>query len=346
MAESVCYGSASRVGPRGHEVTRQVLNDINQNGSVVALAGGVGGAKLAQGIAGRIAPERFTVIVNTADDFDLWGLRISPDLDTVMYTLAGIANPATGWGIEGDTFATLEMLGRLGVDPWFRIGDRDFATHVRRTAALASGDTLTEITRTMTAALGVGPSILPMSDDPVATMVRTPNGTLAFQDYFVARQQRDDVLGVEFSGIERATLTTDATAALDEAAIIVFCPSNPIVSIGPILTLPGVRERLAASSVPRVAVSPIVGGKAIKGPADRMLASMGIASSATGVAGLYRDLVDVFVIDRRDVAEAAAIEALDMRVLVTDTVMGGREDRERLAGEIVEAALNEASVRS
>lgn len=305
---------------------------------VVALAGGVGGAKLAEGLAGTHAAECLHVIVNTADDFTLWGLHVSPDLDTVMYTLAGIANPVTGWGIEGDTFEALAMLGRLGEDPWFQVGDRDVATHIRRTAALASGRSLTDVTAAMSRALGIGPSILPMTDSRVATMVATPDGMLAFQDYFVARRQQDDVLGVTFDGIEAAGLTSEAGVAIDGAEIIVFCPSNPIVSIGPILALPNARERLARSPAVRVAVSPIVGRRALKGPADRMLTTLGHDPSASGVAALYRDLVDVFVIDTRDAQERAAIEAMGMRVLVTDTIMGGREDRERLAGEILAAA--------
>lgn len=315
---------------------------VDLDKSVVALAGGVGGAKLAQGLAG-IVPERLRIIVNTADDFELWGLHISPDLDTVMYTLAGIANPATGWGIVDDSFDTLGMLARLGEDPWFQVGDRDFGTHIRRMAALKAGRSLTDITVEMSKALGIGPAILPMTDQPVATMVQTPVGKLAFQDYFVARQQRDDVLGVTFEGIDTAALTAEAIEAIDRADLVIFCPSNPIVSIGPILALPGVRERLSASAAVRVAVSPIVGGKALKGPADRMLRTLGHESSATGVATLYRDLIDIFVIDTRDVTERDAIESLGMRVVVTDTIMGGRQDRERLAGEVLDAA---AGVRS
>lgn len=313
--------------------------------SVVALAGGVGGAKLAQGLAGALAPERLSIIVNTADDFRLWGLHVSPDLDTVMYTLAGIANPVTGWGIAEDTFATLNMLERLGEDPWFRVGDQDFATHLRRTSALEAGRSLTDITAEMSTALGIQPSILPMTDSTVATMVETPAGVLAFQDYFVARRQQDDVLGVTFEGIDRAALTDAAEAALAGADIIVICPSNPIVSVGPILALPGARARLATSPAVRVAVSPIIAGKALKGPADRMLRTLGHDPSATGVAGLYRDLVDLFVIDSQDAEEHPAIEALGMRVLVTDTIMGGADDRERLAREVLDVAAGIRAVR-
>ncbi len=319
---------------------------MNLDKSVVALAGGVGGAKLAQGLAAVLRPEPLRIIVNTADDFELWGLHISPDLDTVMYTLAGIANPATGWGIENDTFDTLGMLERLGEDPWFKIGDRDFGVHIRRTAALRSGRSLTDITTEMSRALDIQAAILPMTDEPVATMLQTPAGRLAFQDYFVARRQTDDVLGVDFQGIEAASLTAEASDAIDRSDIIVFCPSNPIVSIGPILALPRVRGRLEASKAVRVAVSPIVGGKALKGPADRMLATLGHESSATGVATLYRDLVDVFVIDSQDSAEREAIENLGMQVLVTNTIMGGHEDRERLAREVLTAVTDVRRERS
>lgn len=306
---------------------------------VVALAGGVGGAKLAEGLAGILVPECLSVIVNTADDFELWGLHISPDLDTVMYTLAGIANPETGWGIAGDTFEALAMLGRLGENPWFRVGDQDFATHIRRTAALASDDSLTDITIAMSTALGIRAAILPMTDSRVATMLETPDGVLAFQDYFVARRQQDDVLGVTFDGIAEARLTGRAEAAIDAAEVIVFCPSNPIVSIGPILRLPGARERIAGAPAVRVAVSPIVGRRALKGPADRMLMTLGHDSSASGVAALYRGLVDIFVIDTQDASELAKIEAMGIRVVVTDTIMGGRGDRERFAREVLGAAL-------
>lgn len=313
---------------------------------IVALAGGVGGAKLAEGLAGTVAPERLRVIVNTADDFRLWGLHISPDLDTVMYTLAGIANPETGWGIAGDTFEALAMLDRLGEDPWFRIGDRDLATHVRRTAALGCGRSLTDITAAMSSALGIGPSILPMSDSPVATIIETPRGTMSFQEYFVARGQQDDVWSVAFDGIDSATLTDEAGTAIDDAGVIVFCPSNPIVSIGPILALPGARQRLAGSPAVRVAVSPIVAGRAIKGPADRMLTTLGHQPSATGVAALYQDLVDIFVIDTQDAHETVGIEALGMQVVTTDTIMGGYADRERLAREVLDTAGIRRGARS
>lgn len=307
--------------------------------SVTALAGGVGGAKLAQGLADVIAPSSLSVIVNTADDFDLWGLRICPDLDTVMYTLAGIADPLTGWGIADDTHATLDAIAGYGQEPWFRLGDRDFATHILRTEALRNGRTLTDVTLHLAGRLGVGPLVLPMTDDIVSTVILTADAVLSFQEYFVARRQADTVTGVSFDGIGTATMSIAGLAAISSADVIVFCPSNPIVSIGPVLALPGARDALRESAAIRIGVSPIVGGKAIKGPADRMLISLGHESSAFGVASLYADLLDIFVIDTQDAAERERIEALGMRVLVTDTVMRDRADRDRLALEVVRAAL-------
>jgi LPPG:FO 2-phospho-L-lactate transferase len=303
---------------------------------VFALAGGVGGAKLAAGLQDTLQGGDFTVVVNTADDFDLWGLRICPDLDTVMYTLADLANPETGWGVIGESFGALGMLARYGEDPWFKLGDRDLATHVLRTARLRAGETLTRITTNLAGALGVSGVILPMCDEPVATVLDTPDGPLEFQEYFVRRSQRDEVLGVELRGIEDARPTGAVLEGLAAADLVVFCPSNPVVSIGPILAVPGMRESLAASRAPKIAVSPIVGGRALKGPADRMLASLGHEVSATGVARMYRGLVEGMVVDGADEAERSEIEALGMRVLVTDAIMRDAPDRARLAREVLE----------
>jgi LPPG:FO 2-phospho-L-lactate transferase len=302
---------------------------------VCALAGGVGGAKLAAGLQEALPPGDLTVVVNTADDFDLWALRICPDLDTVMYTLAGISNPETGWGLVGESFEALNMLARYGEDTWFMLGDRDLATHVLRTARLHAGQTLTTITGSLSGSLGVRSVILPMSDDMVSTVLKTPVGLLEFQEYFVRRGQKDEVLGVELRGIEDARPTEAVLGAVAAADAVVFCPSNPVVSVGPILALPGMRDALAASSAPKVAVSPIVGGRALKGPADRMLASLGHEVSAAGVAAMYEGLVDAMVVDRVDEGERAGIESLGMRVLVTDSVMRDAADRTRLAREVV-----------
>ncbi|WP_345039169.1 2-phospho-L-lactate transferase [Georgenia daeguensis] len=300
--------------------------------NVTLLAGGVGGAKLAQGLDRAAAG--LTVVVNTGDDAVVYGLSISPDLDTVMYTLAGIADPQQGWGIAGDTYATLEAMARLGQDTWFRLGDRDIATHVLRTARLRAGVPLSLATAELASALGVRARLLPMTDDAVATRVDTPAGRLEFQEYFVARRHADEVLGVVLDGVERAIPAPGVLEALD-ADVVVIGPSNPFVSIGPVLAVPGVREALAVSGARRVAVSPIVGGRALKGPAAAMLAAMGHEVSALGVARLYAGLVDVYVIDESDRGLAAAIEELGMTVMVTGTVMGGPEDRERLAREIL-----------
>jgi LPPG:FO 2-phospho-L-lactate transferase len=302
---------------------------------VLALAGGVGGAKLAAGLEAVLPPGDLTVVVNTADDFDLWGLHVCPDLDTMMYTLAGIANPETGWGIEDESFAVLDMLARYGEDTWFKLGDRDLATHVLRTSRLRAGDSLTRITADLSGALGVKSDILPMCDEPVATILETPDGPLEFQEYFVRRGQRDEVLGVELRGIEDARPTDAVLGALAGADLVIFCPSNPVVSIGPILAVPGMRKALLSSSAPKIAVSPIVGGRALKGPADRMLDSLGHEVSSAGVARMYEGLVDGMIIDRADERERPDIEALGMRVLATDAVMHDAHDRARLAREVL-----------
>ena len=307
---------------------------------ILALAGGVGGAKLAAGLYASLPPDRLTVVINTGDDFDLYGLRISPDADTVLYTLAGLANPETGWGIAGDTFETLGMLARYGENPWFRLGDRDFATHILRTQRLRAGGLPSQVLADFTRALGVRATILPMSETPVATLVHTPEGELAFQDYFVARHHADDVLSVRFDGIEEATLPGAVRKAAEAATAVILCPSNPVVSIGPILAVPGLRDLLRGLAVPIVAISPIVGGKALRGPADRMLAGLGVEVSPFGVASLYRGLLAGIVIDVADAAEAGRIEALGMRTLVTNTIMDGDADRQRLAREVLAFAYN------
>ena len=301
---------------------------------VLALAGGVGGAKMAHGLAAVFGAENLTVVVNTADDFEHLGLLISPDLDTVMYTLAGIENPETGWGIAGDTRVTLDALAAYGEDPWFLVGDRDFATHIYRTSHLGRGETLAEVTARLAHASGVQTRVLPMCNEPVATMVDTPAGRLSFQDYFVARRQQDDVLGVTFAGIEEAAPAPGVLEAFATADVIVFCPSNPIVSIGPILAVKGIREALGSAPAYKIAVSGIIGGKALKGPADRMLQTLGIERSAAGVAGLYRGLIDAMVIDTIDADLAPVIRKLGIEVLVTDTIMSDPGKRKALAYDI------------
>jgi len=311
---------------------------------VTALAGGVGGAKLAQGLARVVTGDALTVLVNTADDFELYGLAISPDIDTVMYTLAGMANPLLGWGIAADTRATLDAIARYGEDPWFLLGDQDFATHIVRSDRLRKGIPLSTITAQFSSSLGISAKLIPMTDDRVATLVDTPSGRLAFQDYFVARRQRDDVNGVVYEGIESAQPAPGVIDALTTVDVIVLNPSNPIVSIGPILAVSGVRAALAASTAVRIGVSPIIGGKALKGPADRMLATLGHDVSALGIARIYEGLLDMLVIDTEDAGLRSEIEALGMEVIVTNTIMGGPEDRERLAREVLAAAAQHRRV--
>ena len=313
---------------------------------IVALAGGVGGAKMAQGLQAALPPGDLMVVVNTADDFELYGLHISPDLDTVMYTLAGIADPVNGWGVAGDTRHTLEAIARYGQEPWFLLGDQDFATHILRTERLRAGASLSAVTNELCGALGVQSRIVPMTDDRVATLVDTPAGRLEFQDYFVGRHQSDDVLGVTFAGIERATAHPNALSAIREAGAVVIAPSNPIVSVAPILATPGMREALSETPAPIVAVSPIVGGRALKGPAAQMLATLGHEVSALGVARLYAGLIDGLVIDEVDRELAPAIELAGPRVLVAATVMGDEADRCRLATEVLDFAASLAGERA
>jgi len=318
--------------------------------TVAALAGGVGGAKLAFGLDRALAALKnpvdgageagLTVIVNTGDDLVLHGLHVSPDLDTVMYTLAGLADRERGWGLAGETWNALAMLERYGAETWFRLGDRDLATHVRRTARLADGTPLSSVTAELRAALGVRATVLPMSDDAVRTRLRTDAGWLDFQEWFVRRHQVDRVSEVRFEGIERAGPAAGVVEAIESASLVVVCPSNPFVSVAPILAVPGVLAALGAARAPIVAVTPIVAGKALRGPADRMLAWRGSEVSPAAVAQLYAErypgLIDGFVIDRQDEAMASRIEALGLRVLVADTVMDSDDDRVALARAILD----------
>ncbi len=308
---------------------------------VVAFAGGVGGAKLAHGLAAVLAPGELTVIVNTGDDEEFHGLLVCPDHDTVLYTLAGLADRERGWGLAGETWAAAAMLERLGEPAWFRLGDRDLALHVHRMRRLRAGVRLTEVNRDVQRALGVETPILPMADEPVRTRVRTPDGWLAFQEYFVRLHQAPDVLEVAFAGIAASRLTPEVAAALTAAEAIVLCPSNPFVSIGPILAVPGMRALIDAARARGVrvaAVSPLVGGRALRGPADRMARTLGAESSATGIARLYAGLVDALLVDVVDAAEAPAIAALGIEPVVGPTVMTDDASRASLAAAAVAAA--------
>lgn len=298
---------------------------------VVALSGGVGGAKLVSGLADILDPEELTAVVNTGDDFEHWGFCISPDIDTVMYTLAGLAHPAQGWGIEGDTFTALAMVERYGGESWFRLGDRDLGTHVVRTRALAAGEALTEITAKLAGALGVRVRILPMSDGSRRTVFDTEaHGTLSFQAYFVKHRFQPVVQRVRFEGNPPPTAAVlDAIAAAD---FVVICPSNPYVSVDPIVTLPGMREALARKRV--VAVSPIVGGKALKGAAAKLMVELGVGEpSAAVVARHYGAMLAGMVVEKGD---EAGIEGV--RVLATDTVMVTQKDRRKLAEDVLSFA--------
>jgi LPPG:FO 2-phospho-L-lactate transferase len=314
---------------------------------VTVLAGGFGGSKLAHGFALAAAHGEsleLSVVVNTADDTEIHGLHVSPDLDTVMYTLAGLANEETGWGVRDETWSAAGMLERYGAETWFRIGDRDLATHVRRTQRLREGATLTQVTGELAAALGIRAALLPMSDDRVRTEVRTDDGWLAFQDYFVRRRHADEVRELRQAGIEAASPTREVRRAIESAELVVVAPSNPFLSIAPILALAGVPESLHESRAPLVAVSPIVGGVALRGPADRIFRSLGGEASALGVARHYRErdpaLLDALVIDTIDVEQAPAVEALGLGVHVTDTIMRDEAGRERLAREVLGFGLS------
>lgn len=305
---------------------------------VTALAGGVGGAKLLIGLDAVLAPQDLTAIVNVADDDEIYGVLVSPDVDIVTYWLAGLADRERGWGLAGDTFAVVEALGRLGEDNWFRLGDRDFATCLWRTERLREGASPSLVTDEIARALGVGPRILPASDDPIRTRVITADGRdLSFQEYFVKERTGPEVKEIRYQGLEEAKPGPDVLAAIEEADLVVICPSNPYLSVGPILGLSGVRAALVDHPLV-AAVSPIVGGSALKGPADRLLRALGGDSSALGVARAYRDFCDVFVLDRVDDKETSDISALDVEPVALDTVMSDPGASERLASAIVALA--------
>lgn len=302
---------------------------------VTLLAGGTGGTKLAHGFTLLDPPVELTVIANVGDDFELHGLHVSPDVDALLYTLGGLIDADRGWGIRGDTTTAHAMLERYGEPGWFAVGDADLATHVERTRRLRAGRLLTDATAAMASALGIGARILPATDDRFPTMLETDEGPLDFQDYFVRRRQEPEVTAVTFDGAATARPTPAVLEAFAGADLVVIGPSNPIVSIGPILALAGVRAALEAAPAPKVAVSPILAGRALKGPADRMLVSLGHESTAVGVARIYVGLVDRFILDSTDAALAGDIEALGMSVGVLDTVMRDDDDRKALAASLL-----------
>lgn len=302
--------------------------------NVVALAGGVGGAKLVDGLSKVLPPHCLTVIVNTGDDFEHLGLKICPDLDTVCYTLAGLANPETGWGRRDETWHALEVLSQLEGPDWFRLGDHDLGLHLERTRRIKNGQTLSQITQHFCNKMGIDETILPMSDEAVPTLVLTDEGALPFQEYFVHRHCEPRVTGFHFPGADRARPAPGVLEAIQAADLIVICPSNPWVSIGPILSTP--RLRAAIAERPVVAVSPIIGGEAVKGPAAKMYMEMGIRPSALAVANHYSGLLNAYVLDRQDVEYIPDVQAMGVDVLATETLMTTRNERVRLAQELLE----------
>jgi LPPG:FO 2-phospho-L-lactate transferase len=308
--------------------------------AVTALAGGVGAARFLRGLARVLDPARLCVIVNTGDDDEFFGLHVSPDLDTVTYTLAEAADPVKGWGLRDDTFRCLTALGRYYGDTWFGLGDADFATHLFRTHQLRQGKSLTEVTAAITRAWGVRATVLPMSNEPVRTVVHTEAGALSFQEYLVKRRGEGQVKRVELRGLASASPAPGVCEAITTATLVIVPPSNPIVSIGPILALPGVRQALRDTPAPVIAISPLVAGKPIKGPADRLLSGVGVEVSAVGVASLYQDFLDTFVLDRQDADQQQRIEQLGLTVLVTDTIMSDVDKSVALAQTVVEHGRN------
>lgn len=305
-------------------------------GHVLALSGGVGGAKLAAGLAAVLPPERLTIAVNTGDDFQHLGLTICPDTDSVVYALAGLNDEARGWGVADESWRALEMLGRLGEADWFKLGDRDLAMHLARSWRLRAGESLSEVTERLTEALGIAHRVVPMSDDPVRTQVETAEGWLDFQRYFVAEQCRPEARAIRFAGTPGAAPSPGLAQALHRSDAVIVCPSNPFLSVDPILALDGVRQAL--SERPVIAVSPLVGGKALKGPLSKLLDELGKGSDNRAIAGHYAGLVDHLVIDQADAADAAGLRALGLSVTVGPTVMRSASDRENLARAVLTAA--------
>jgi LPPG:FO 2-phospho-L-lactate transferase len=298
---------------------------------IVALAGGVGAARFLQGLV-RVVPEKeVTVIVNTGDDIELYGLHISPDIDIVTYTLAGIVNEETGWGIQGDTFHFLEMLQKYGQETWFKLGDKDLATHIYRTNLIKKGLPLSEATSRLCQSLGLNVRILPMTNDKFETKIATDKGAMHFQEYLVKRGAQDKVINVIFEGAEKAQPAPRVVDSILEADAVIVCPSNPIVSIGTIFSVKNVKNALKETKAKTVAISPIVGGRPIKGPADKLMQGLGLEVSAFSVADLYRDFLDFFIIDHADQTERNRIERLGLNVIVTNTIMKSLEDKIQLA---------------
>jgi LPPG:FO 2-phospho-L-lactate transferase len=302
---------------------------------VVIFTGGTGGAKLIEGLSHEIDPAQLTIICNTADDFVLYGLHISPDLDTIMYTLAGMSDGAKGWGIQDDTFTVLTQLEKLGGETWFKLGDRDIATHITRTRLLRAGFKLSDVTDRLRNSLGIKTRILPMSNDAVATRVETPEGEISFQEYFVKRRWQAEVRKVFYAGVEKSRPAPGVLEVIDAAAGIIICPSNPVTSIGPILAVAGIRDALKQVNVSIVGVSPMIGESAISGPAHKLMAAQGMEPSALGAAKDYADFLDQFVIDSEDEALTNKLETLGIGVVKTSIRMKTLADKQALAGQVL-----------
>ena len=302
---------------------------------ITALAGGVGAARFLQGLVKLLPEDKLTVIVNTGDDIDFYGLHISPDIDIVMYTLAGLVDEVKGWGVAGDTFYSIQMLERYGYKTWFKLGDKDLATHIHRTHLLNKGLSLSEVTARLTKDLGLKMKILPMTNEKFGTMIITEKGRMHFQEYLVKRGSQDRVVNVEFEGTEKALPSPGVVDSIFNSKAIIICPSNPIVSIGTILSISGVRDALIKTKAKVIAVSPIVGGAPIKGPADKLMRGLGLEVSAYGVASYYKDFLDVFVIDDKDSTDKSRIEALGLQVIVTNTIMKQLQDKIDLADVVL-----------
>jgi LPPG:FO 2-phospho-L-lactate transferase len=305
---------------------------------IVVLTGGTGGAKFVQGLEQVVPAAQITTVVNTGDDLVWWGLYVSPDLDSITYAMAGLLNRERGWGVEGDTFRCLEVIGRLGASTWFQLGDRDLALHLMRTQLLAQGKTLTQATEMITRGFGVASRVLPMTDSAVETRVMTPSGELSFQEYFVRERWQPEAVGVKFLGAEAARPAAGVLEAIHTAAAVLIAPSNPITSIGPILAVPGIREELRETPAAVVAVSPIVGGAAVSGPAGKLLQSQGLPVSVEGVARAYADFLDELIIDQRDAGWASSVESLGIAVSATETIMQSSSDKAALAHAALAAA--------
>lgn len=304
---------------------------------IVVFTGGTGGTKLVQGLQQVVAPEELTVIVNTGDDLEWWGLHVSPDIDSVLYGLGGLLSKDRGWGVEDDSFRCLERMKTLGQPGWFSLGDLDLATHLTRTALLRAEKSLSQATAELAAKFGIRAQVLPMTDDRVATMLDTAKGTLSFQEYFVRERHQVAVSAVRFEGADAARPSPGVLESIAAADAIVFAPSNPVTSVGPILAVPGVRQALCESKAPVVAVSPIVGGSAVSGPAGALMQMMGWASSIAGVAKAYEDFLDVLVADGADHAEAADLSSERLRVVCTNTIMSSADDKRALAATVLES---------